>query len=200
MTIRRISPFLFLGSLLVLVLSHAEEKKTSEPRFWRGIDTAGMDPSRKPWDDFYQYANGKWISETDIPSDRPAVYVFTLLAKHNREQLRKILDEAANDKDAAEDSIRGKVGAFYRSGMDEKKIEEQGVKPLRSELERIAALKDGEGLASRPGPDAHGSLLRRLRFRLDAGFEGQPARHRRVLAGRPRACPTAITTSRTTSD
>jgi putative endopeptidase len=145
-TIRRISPFLCLVPLLLLTLSHAEEAKTKEPRLWRGIDTAGMDPSRKSWEDFYQYANGKWIADSDIPADRPAVFVFTLLAKHNRAQLRKILDEAANDKDAARDSIRGKVGAFYRSGMDEKKIEEQGVKPLRSELDRIAALKERKAL------------------------------------------------------
>ncbi|MGH7223755.1 MAG: M13 family metallopeptidase [Gemmataceae bacterium] len=146
MTIRRISPFLVVVSLLVLALSHAEEAKTKEPRLWRGIDTAGMDASRKPWEDIYQYANGKWIAETDIPSDRSAVYVFTLLAKHNRQLLREILDEAVKDKDAAKDSIRGKVAAFYRSGMDEKKIEEQGVKPLRSELDRIAALKDAKEL------------------------------------------------------
>jgi putative endopeptidase len=145
-TIRRCLLLVPLLPLLVLALTHAEEAKSKEPRLWRGIDTAGMDPSRKPWEDFYQYANGKWIAETDIPSDRPAVYVFTLLAKRNREQLRKILDEAANDKDAPKDGIRWKVGAFYRSGMDEKKIEEQGVKPLQGELERIAAIKETKEL------------------------------------------------------
>ncbi|HTU19487.1 MAG TPA: M13 family metallopeptidase, partial [Gemmataceae bacterium] len=144
MTLRRISLVLLLVPPVILALSRAEEAKTREPRLWRGIDTAGMDPLRKSWEDFYQYANGKWIAETDIPPDRPAVFVFTLLAKSNREQLRKILEAAA--KDAAKDSIRGKVGAFYRSGMDEKKIDEQGVKPLRSELERIAALKDAKEL------------------------------------------------------
>jgi putative endopeptidase len=105
-----------------------------------------MDPSRKPWEDFYQFANGKWISETDIPPDRPAVFVFTLLAKRNREQMRTILEEAANDKSAPRDSVRGKVGAFYRSGMDERKIEEQGAKPLREEFERIAAIKQPKDL------------------------------------------------------
>ncbi len=145
-TMRRAFPLFPVLSFLVLALTHAEEAKSKEPRLWRGIDTAGMDLARKPWDDFYQYANGKWITETDIPSDRPAVYVFTLLAKHNREQLRKILEEAAKDKDAPKGSIRWKVGAFYRSGMDEKKIEEQGARPLQSELDRIAALKEPKDL------------------------------------------------------
>jgi putative endopeptidase len=132
--------------LFCLTLTHADEAKTKEPRLWRGIDTAGMDRSQKPWHDFYQYANGKWIAETDIPPDRPAVFSFTMLAKHNREQLRTILEEAAKDKDAAKESIRAKVGAFYRSGMDEKKIQEQGAKPLQSELDRIAAIKTAKDL------------------------------------------------------
>jgi len=143
---RRACWFLSLLPLFVLVWTYAEEANAKEPRLWRGIDTAGMDLSCKPWDDFYQYANGKWIAETDIPADRPAVFVFTLLAKRNREQLRKTLEEAAQDKNAPKDSIRWKVGAFYRSGMDEKKIEEQGAKPLQGELERIAALKDRKDL------------------------------------------------------
>ncbi len=127
--------------LLVFTLTYADEVKTKEPRLWRGIDTAGMDPARKPWEDFYQFANGKWIAQTDIPPDRPAVYVFTLLDKHNREHLRQVLEEAAKDTDAPKGSIRAKVGAFYRSGMDEKKIEEQGAKPLQAELDRIAAIR-----------------------------------------------------------
>ncbi len=135
-----------LVSLFVLACTHADETRTKEPRLWRGIDRAGMDTSCNPWDDFYQFANGKWIAETDIPPDRPAVISFTMLDKRNRQQLRKILEEAAKDKDAPKDSIRWKVGAFYRSGMDEKKIEEQGAKPLQGELERIAALKDRKDL------------------------------------------------------
>jgi putative endopeptidase len=145
-TMRRMFLFFPLIPLLFLNLTHAEETKTKEPRLWRGIDTAGMDRSQKPWEDFYLFANGKWIAETEIPSDRPALYSFTLLDKHNREQLRKILEEAAQDKDVPKNSIRWKVGAFYRSGMDEKKIEEQGAKPLQSELQRIAALKERKEL------------------------------------------------------
>ena len=58
-----------------------------------GIDLTGMDPSVKPYEDFYQFANGKWLARADIPPDRPAVYVFTLLDDRNRETLRKILED-----------------------------------------------------------------------------------------------------------
>ena len=35
-----------------------------------GFDVSGMDPSVKPGDDFFAYANGKWAARTEIPSDR----------------------------------------------------------------------------------------------------------------------------------
>jgi putative endopeptidase len=142
-TIRRSLPLLpFCLLILTINLTPADSPKSKEPRFWRGIDTAGMDRTREPWTDFYQYANGKWIAETDIPADRPSVYVFTMLAKRNRETLRKILEEAAGDTNAPRGEIKAKVGVFYHSGMDEKRIEEQGVKPLQAELDRLAAIKD----------------------------------------------------------
>jgi putative endopeptidase len=161
-TLHRFVPLVLLVLLPFLVrpapADNPPEKK--EPRLWRGIDRAGMDLTRKPWEDFYQYANGKWIAGTDIPADRPAVYVFTLLAKHNREELRQILEAAATPltlpsppkggegrvRGDSKDDIRRKVGAFYRAAMDEKKIEEQGAKPLQAEFDRIAAIKDAKNI------------------------------------------------------
>jgi putative endopeptidase len=109
------------------------------------IDQKGMDLSVKPYEDFYQYANGKWLATATIPGDRPMIAMFTLLQDRNREVLHEIL-ETAKKADAPKDSITGKVGAFYRSGMDEQRIEEAGAKPLQEELDRIAAVKDAAGL------------------------------------------------------
>jgi putative endopeptidase len=111
-----------------------------------GIDLAGMDRSVKPYEDFYQFANGKWLARTAIPNDRPVVAMFTQLQDHNRQVLREILEEAAKDVSAPRQSIRGKVGAFYKSGMDEKQIEAAGAGPLKEEFDRLAAIKDAAGL------------------------------------------------------
>src|SRR5438128_1452682 len=108
------------------------------------IDRNGMDPSVKPSEDFYKFANGKWEENTPIPEDRPLVANFTLVQDRNRAILHQILEETANDTRAAKDSIQAKVGAFYRSGMDEAKIEAAGAAPLHDELERIAAIRDGK--------------------------------------------------------
>ncbi len=133
--------------LLVTVVpfTPAADPASKEPRLWRAIDTAGMDTSKKPWQDFYQFANGKWLAQTEIPADKPSLYVFTILNDTNQQKLRTILEAAAKDA-AAKDSVKGKVGAFYRSGMDEAAIEKAGAKPLQEELDRIAAIKDADGI------------------------------------------------------
>jgi predicted metalloendopeptidase len=111
----------------------------ADPR--HGIERTGMDPSVKPADNFYEYANGKWLAATVIPSDRPLVAIFTQLQDRNREILHQILEDAARQALTAGDTIPGKVGTFYRSGMDEARIEKAGAQPLQEELDRIAAMK-----------------------------------------------------------
>jgi putative endopeptidase len=121
-----------------------------------------MDRSKQPWEDFYQYANGGWLARFELPPDRPRVYVFTLLADQNRQKLREILEKAAQDTAAPKNSIRALVGMFYRSGMDEKRIEAAGAQPLREEFDRIAALHK---------PDDLLPLLARLHSReISSGF------------------------------
>jgi putative endopeptidase len=105
-----------------------------------------MDTSRKPWDDFYEYANGRWLRSAEIPPDKPMVYTFTLLDDLNRQKLHTILEAAAHDPNAAKDGVRGKVGAFYRSGVDQAKVDAAGADPLREEFARIDAISDPAGI------------------------------------------------------
>ena len=35
-----------------------------------GFDTAGMDTSVAPGDDFFEYANGSWVKNNPIPADK----------------------------------------------------------------------------------------------------------------------------------
>jgi predicted metalloendopeptidase len=129
--------------VVLLLVSAADAQKTALPPLWRPLDIDGLDPAYKPWEDFYEYANGKWIARLRLPADKPRLYVFTLLQEENQHKLRRILEEAAR-QGAARDTIRGKVGAFYRSGMDEKAIEAAGVKPLKEEFDHIAGLHKRE--------------------------------------------------------
>jgi len=41
-----------------------------------GIQKAWMDTSAKPGDDWYEYANGQWLKNTQIPADRASIGGF----------------------------------------------------------------------------------------------------------------------------
>src|ERR1700760_4507938 len=41
-----------------------------------GIDLSAIDPAVRPQDDFWQYANGKWLAATAIPADRSSWDTF----------------------------------------------------------------------------------------------------------------------------
>src|SRR5215211_4437852 len=52
------------------IIAEAAEA-AAKPQFGSfGFDTAGMDKSVAPGDDFYLYANGTWAKNTPIPSDK----------------------------------------------------------------------------------------------------------------------------------
>ena len=114
-----------------------------------GLDSAGMDRSVMPGDDFFSYANGQWVTKTEIPSDRSSVSSFTLLTEKALERTRAIIDESANDKSVAGEGR--KIGDFYNAFMDEAAIEAKGLAPMRAELDAIAAIKDKAALASAIG-------------------------------------------------
>jgi len=112
----------------------------------KGIDPANFDRAVAPCDDFYRFANGTWMANNPIPADRSSWGAFNELQDRNQKLLHEILEATAADPGAA-DSPRGKVGAFYRSGMDTAKIEQDGLKPLQADFDRIATIKGPATLA-----------------------------------------------------
>src|SRR3954462_3050745 len=44
-----------------------------------GVDTAGIDRSIAPGDDFYAYVNSTWAKNTPIPADKSNYGAFTVL-------------------------------------------------------------------------------------------------------------------------
>ena len=56
------------------------ELTVAEPALNSGIDREGMDPDVRPQDDFFAYANGRWVEATEIPSDQSGWGSFHILA------------------------------------------------------------------------------------------------------------------------
>ncbi len=116
----------------------------------RGVEVALMDRSRKPGEDFYEYANGTWLRTVEIPEDRPATGAFVRMDEEVLKRTRAILEDAARSG-AAPGTPGQRMGDVYASFMDEAAIEANGIRPLKPALDRIAKLKDKRALSKELG-------------------------------------------------
>lgn len=142
----KLRKIVFIIPLAFWMISCQTAEKETEETTMKYIDVANMDTTVRPQDDFFIYANGAWLDSNDIPASKSSWGSFNILAENNRKNLRKIVEEAANDSTAEEGSITDKVGDFYDSGMDSLKIEELGISPLQAHLDRIDAVNSKEEL------------------------------------------------------
>lgn len=110
-----------------------------------GFDITGMDTTCKPCDDFNKYANGGWVARNAIPAEYASWGTFAQLRDRNLDMLRTILEEASK-ANAAKGSAEQKIGDFFASAMDVKRIDEAGAKPLDAEFKRIDAITDAGSL------------------------------------------------------
>lgn len=119
-----------------------------------GIDLKGIDRSVKPGDDFFHYANGNWVKTTQIPADRSSTGTFLQVYQLAEKQTSELIRNVAQSHAAAGSNER-KIADYYVAYMDEANIEKRGLAPLKSELDRIDAIKTRDDLA-----DVLGSQMR----------------------------------------
>ncbi|WP_066649699.1 MULTISPECIES: M13 family metallopeptidase [Sphingomonas] len=122
-----------------------------------GVDTAGIDKSVKPGDDFDAYANGAWRAKTEIPADRASTGAFLQVVNLAEARNRAIVDAAIAAK-AAPGSDQRKIADYYRAYTDTAAIEARGLAPLKPELDAIAALADKRALSAMLGADVRADV------------------------------------------
>jgi putative endopeptidase len=112
----------------------------------RGYNPANMDKNTSACTDFYQYANGAWLKNTEIPAAYSSWGAFDILAENNRKTLHDILEEVSKKTNVSKGSNEQKIGDYYASCLDEAKREAEGMKPLVPELARIDKIQDVQGV------------------------------------------------------
>ena len=120
---------------------------TAAPALSSGIILNNMDTSVRPGDDFFAYANGKWLNNTQIPEDKSTYGGFAILRDEAQEDVMNIIKSSA-EGDFAAGSDEQKVGGLYRSYINMDKRNELGLAPLKAELGKIEQISNHDDLAT----------------------------------------------------
>ncbi|MBV9569663.1 MAG: peptidase M13 [Alphaproteobacteria bacterium] len=136
---------------------------SSRPQYgsW-GFDLAGEDSSVKPGDDFFRHANGHWLDTHQIPADKPGVSLRLEMTDRTEARLHEMMEEAAAKTSRQPADLEGKMGAFYKSFMDEERIEKLGAKAIAPQLAAVRAAANPielAGLMGRNLSDFNGTLF-----------------------------------------
>lgn len=134
-----------LVSLLFLLCALSFSQSTSSARPAPGFSLDTIDKSVDPCVDFYQYACGNWIKNSEIPPDQSQWVSFVELHERNLDIERGLLEKAAAGG-PGRNAIDQKIGDFYGACMDEKAVNSKGIAALKPELDRLEAVKDKQEL------------------------------------------------------
>jgi putative endopeptidase len=132
-----------LGTLALALLaqSHSVELPSSH-----GTAIANMDPSVKPGDNFYLYANGGWVKRAVIPPDRSSIGTFSALVDLTNKRTLSLIEDAGKANPPVGSNAH-KIANLYHSYMDEPGIETLGLTPIEPMLQQVTAIADKTQLA-----------------------------------------------------
>jgi putative endopeptidase len=110
------------------------------------LDLSAMDTTVSPAQDFFEYANGKWLKDAKIPADKPGWGTFYILQEKISHEIKNILDSCASLKNPTPGSPAQQIGDLYASAMDSDAIEKAGLTPLKKSLEQIDSIQNPQDI------------------------------------------------------
>lgn len=136
----RLRHLLLAGAVLLAIPAIA----AAGPRYgsW-GAATADMDPTVKPGDGFFAYAEGTWLKNYPIPADKTGAGYNYELPDEIEQQVKQMVEGVTAMPTSA---IASKIGNAYAAWMDERGIEARGLAPVRPYLARIDAVANRDQL------------------------------------------------------
>jgi putative endopeptidase len=110
-----------------------------------GFDTAGMDRSVKPGNDFFSYANGTAVKNLVIPADRSSYGSFHALGELSENRLKGLVESVAQKTDLNADEA--KIAYLYNGYSDIKGRDKLDFKPMQATLDTLKAIETKSDLA-----------------------------------------------------
>lgn len=135
-----------LLSLVLLQISCKTEAPARSADYASGLYLEYMDSTINPGDNFQMYVNGKWIDETEIPSDKSSFAIGMILQELSPDHVKEIIEYAAGveNKDGTDEQ---KFGGLYASSLDMETRYSLGMYPLKGEFEKIESISNHKDLA-----------------------------------------------------
>ncbi|HEX3865094.1 MAG TPA: M13 family metallopeptidase, partial [Gemmatimonadaceae bacterium] len=133
-----------LAALCALAVSALAAQRAPKP-----LDRSNMDTTCAPCTDFYEFADGNWLKSHTIPPDKANLGAFGMLGDQNQEIVQNIVRDDANlvrDGETKPGTNEWKIGTFYAACMDTATMEKAGFKPIKSELDIVAAAKSTDDI------------------------------------------------------
>src|SRR3954462_13908751 len=137
---------LFRHLLLAGAVALSVPALAAGPRYggW-GLELQDMDPSVKPGDGFFRYAEGTWLKTHPIPADKTAAGYNYDLPDEIELQVRKMVEDAAAHPTSP---TAQKIGDAYAAWMDESGTDARGLAPLKPYLAKIDAISNRNALVA----------------------------------------------------
>jgi putative endopeptidase len=146
-----------------------------------GLDLSGRDTAVRPGDNFFRYADGRYLDQLVIPPDRSGYSTGSVLTDAAEAKVRALLEAAARQSRVG--SIGRKAGDYYAAFMDESAIEHLGITPLLLELKSIQGASSRNALAALMGRE-NASFLGSI-FHLDISADIMDPEHYAIQISQP---------------
>ncbi len=129
------------ASILASCGTSKKDGKDIKPGNLYTINVEYIDNSTAPTEDFFQFANGKWMANNPVPPSESRWGSFNELDQRNKEKLTKILDEALLAKEAVEGSNLQIIGDYYSAMKNlqmRNEFSQKQIVLIKEELKRIS--------------------------------------------------------------
>lgn len=131
---------------MAIVSCKNETQDTAQVEKIPGIVLENMDTTATPQQDFYQYVNGSWMKNTEIPDDRGSWGGFSALRKTTDADVLAIIADAQQSNTYGPDTDQAKALATYQTQLDTVARNTAGLDPIKPALTAISGIQNLDDL------------------------------------------------------